>query len=215
MKETDYSISSSLLCELLEVSIHQILYSRALYPRTAFQSRRKYNIPVQMCLHPGVCVYIQSVVEGAKPLLQDGTLQSLQLAVTAPETGSVLEKFTFQLSQTSIQPHELRDAELARLEESFRALCLKLSISDNLLKPLPPRCSFKILLQVPLEASSSLHCKQIKEDGEGMWIASDTGCDVTKASKVVPLKSFTSALCQVQIYVEQTAADGASTSSSS
>lgn len=44
----DCSISCDILSELLEVAIHQILYTRELYPPTAFQSRRKYNISVQV-----------------------------------------------------------------------------------------------------------------------------------------------------------------------
>ncbi|XP_018027022.1 mitotic spindle assembly checkpoint protein MAD2B isoform X1 [Hyalella azteca] len=207
MKELDYSISSSLISELLEVIVHQILYTRELYPRNAFQQKRKYNIPVQMCLHPGVCAYIHDIVEGAKPLLQTGSLKALQLVVTAPDNGRALEKFVFRLSQNSIIPADLRKVELSQLEESFRALCLKLSVSDNLLKPLPPRCSYKILLQLPMESLGSLHSKQVSDGAERAWIAAEPTDDMINVPKVVPLKDLSCELCSLQLYVEQTTDD--------
>ncbi|RXG72328.1 hypothetical protein Avbf_00848 [Armadillidium vulgare] len=44
----DFTISSDILCELLEVSINLILYTREVYPSRIFRRRKKYNIPVQM-----------------------------------------------------------------------------------------------------------------------------------------------------------------------
>ena len=42
------AISGGIISELLEVSIHQILYSRKLYPLAAFHRRKKYNMVVQV-----------------------------------------------------------------------------------------------------------------------------------------------------------------------
>lgn len=38
----------------------------------------------------------------------------------------------------------LRDPYLVKLEQLLRAFCLKLTVSDSILKPLPPGCTFQI-----------------------------------------------------------------------
>lgn len=38
----------------------------------------------------------------------------------------------------------LRDPYLVKLEQMLRAFCLKLTVCDSLLKPLPSRCTFRI-----------------------------------------------------------------------
>lgn len=38
----------------------------------------------------------------------------------------------------------LRDPYLVKLEQMLRALCLKLTVCDSLLKPLPSGCTFQI-----------------------------------------------------------------------
>ena len=41
-------VSADILCEFLEVAVHQILYNRELYPLGIFERKRKYNVPVQV-----------------------------------------------------------------------------------------------------------------------------------------------------------------------
>jgi len=41
----------SLLLEFLETAIHQILYTRHLYPTSIFVLKKKYNIPVWVSAH--------------------------------------------------------------------------------------------------------------------------------------------------------------------
>lgn len=210
MTSDDFSMSSDMICELLEAAIHQILYTREIYPQTAFQRKRKYNIPIQVCLHPGVTRYVRGVVAGVRPLLESGQLKALQLAVTHPNSGETLEKFVFQLAQMSKRPHQVKeDGDLTRLEESLRALCLKLSISDSLLQQLPGRCSFKILLQVPFKAAPLLHAQQVEDDEEGeprcAWVEADSSDSASApAARIVPLKSISSEICKLQLYVEET-----------
>lgn len=61
-----------------------------------------------MCLHPGVCSYIKDVLQGLKPLLLAGQLHMLQLAITAPDSSDILEKFVFQFTQKDMVPQQLR-----------------------------------------------------------------------------------------------------------
>lgn len=43
-----FSESAGVICEFLEVAFGSILYARELYPHTAFERMRKYNVPVQV-----------------------------------------------------------------------------------------------------------------------------------------------------------------------
>jgi len=40
--------SVSVLIELIEVSIHCILYARKIYPEGIFELKKKYNVPVHV-----------------------------------------------------------------------------------------------------------------------------------------------------------------------
>lgn len=42
--------SVSVLIELIEVSIHCILYARKIYPEGIFELKKKYNVPVHVRL---------------------------------------------------------------------------------------------------------------------------------------------------------------------
>lgn len=54
-------IGLDIFSEFLEVAIHSILYNRELYPAGVFERRKKYNVPVQICVHPEVNQYITQV----------------------------------------------------------------------------------------------------------------------------------------------------------
>ena len=53
-------------CEFLEVAMQQILYHRGIYPKEIFQCRKKYHVPVQMCMYPDLTEYIAVVLNGLK-----------------------------------------------------------------------------------------------------------------------------------------------------
>lgn len=86
---------ADILCEFLEVAIHLILYVREVYPSGIFQKRKKYNVPVQVCVllprsggeqclmsnvcvlvcpqmscHPELNQYIQDTLHCMKPLIE-------------------------------------------------------------------------------------------------------------------------------------------------
>lgn len=42
--------SASVLIELLEISIHCILYARKIYPEGIFELKKKYNVPVHVSI---------------------------------------------------------------------------------------------------------------------------------------------------------------------
>jgi len=52
--------SVSVLIELIEVSIHCILYARKIYPEGIFELKKKYNVPVHVRLFFNNCFRILS-----------------------------------------------------------------------------------------------------------------------------------------------------------
>ena len=46
-----------------------------------FQRRRKYNIPVHMCVHPELNQYVRDVLDGVRPLLEAGQVDSVAVLI--------------------------------------------------------------------------------------------------------------------------------------
>uniref|UniRef100_UPI00358F0879 mitotic spindle assembly checkpoint protein MAD2B-like n=1 Tax=Myxine glutinosa TaxID=7769 RepID=UPI00358F0879 len=130
------------ICEFLEVAFHYILYVRQIYPAGAFSRRLKYNVPVMVCLHPELCHYVEDVLEGVKPLLEQGVVQQIALVVLSPQ-GEPLERFVLEFDLPPSTP--LCDEEhLEPLQVALRSFVLKLSISDAVLLDNPSCCSFAV-----------------------------------------------------------------------
>jgi mitotic spindle assembly checkpoint protein MAD2B len=79
------------VCDFLEAAIHALLYARELYPRSAFEPRRKYGTATQMCRHPDVCLYLRGFLADAQPWLLKGFVPSISVTVTRPD-GTPLER---------------------------------------------------------------------------------------------------------------------------
>ncbi|WAR15403.1 MD2L2-like protein [Mya arenaria] len=123
-------VSCDIFAEFLEVSIHCILYNRGIYPSGVFERRKKYNVPVQMCLHPDVVSYITKVTESVKVMVANGDVSMVTIVVLDPDN-TPLERF-------------VNDQYLFQLEDALRAFLLKLNVADSLLKALPEDCSWVV-----------------------------------------------------------------------
>ena len=54
------------LLDFLTVAIHDILYSRSVYPEEMFLSVKRFNVPVHVSRHPEVNSYIKESLDAAK-----------------------------------------------------------------------------------------------------------------------------------------------------
>ena len=75
MRDSDFY--SEVFVEFIEVLIHQILFLRDVYPRSIFEPRKKFGLPLQMSQHPWVNSYIASTLDSLKSLL----LGSVQISI--------------------------------------------------------------------------------------------------------------------------------------
>ena len=73
----DNDFYGEVFVEFIEVLIHQILYIRDVYPRSIFEPRKKFGLPLQMSQHPWVNSYIASTLGSLKSLL----LGSVQISI--------------------------------------------------------------------------------------------------------------------------------------
>ncbi|XP_046343412.1 mitotic spindle assembly checkpoint protein MAD2B-like [Haliotis cracherodii] len=207
-------VSSDVLSEFLEVAVHCILYNRGLYPAGVFVKRKKYNVPVQMCLHPEVKEYVIHVVDGVRWLLEQGEVETVAIVVLRADN-SPLERFVFEIADT----HSTRsktDEYLFQLEQSLRAFLLKLNICDSVLQPLPEDCTWTVHIHTRESAAQKLDEKQvIKVPGRFEeilhsrpnfpWVEADEKQQKMEDSKLVPLKSMKSDFFKMQLFVEESA----------
>ncbi|XP_064383135.1 mitotic spindle assembly checkpoint protein MAD2B-like isoform X2 [Halichondria panicea] len=188
-------VSSNILCEFLEVAFHLILYIREIYPPVLFERRRKYNVPVYMCVHPELCQYLRDVLTGLLPLMKEGKMEEMWLSVQNKEH-KVVEKFVFELRGLDNEALS-NDAHLLQLERDLRAILLKISVCDALLSPIPPDCTFSVQVQTTLRSAEAMEHQQAVK--EFPWVTADP-IDLTEAT-VVPLKTVSSSLLQMQLCV--------------
>ncbi len=52
-----------------------------------FERRRKYNVPVHMCVHPELCQYVREVLASLLPLIREGTADRVWLTVQNKVSG--------------------------------------------------------------------------------------------------------------------------------
>ncbi|KAK7076252.1 MAD2 mitotic arrest deficient-like 2 [Halocaridina rubra] len=196
----DFSVSSDIVLEFLEVAINLILFTREIYPQSVFQSRKKYNCPVQMCIHPGLQAYISDCVGSIRPVLEKGDIEKVVVAVLS-SAGVPVEKFIFEITQIPTKPQDIKhDPQLLRMEDALRAFCLKLSTSDCFLRPLPSGCSFVVQIHVPehIPPAMATDCNQ-----DFPWVEAEKKQVEVVDPHIVPLRTLKTEVCDMQMYVQE------------
>lgn len=191
-------VASDIFSEFLEVSIHLLLYNRGIYPTGVFERRKKYNVPVQMCLHPDVASYISDIVRSVKVMVATGEV-SMVTMVVLDRTSNPLERFVFELG-TSVQDTS-EDKYLFRLEDALRGFLLKLNIADSLLKPLPEDCTWAIHVHTKESTADKFVQQKLLQDFS--WVPADEKQTKLKDPTLVPLKTANNQMLKMQLYVEE------------
>ncbi|KAL4220944.1 MAD2 mitotic arrest deficient-like 2 [Mactra antiquata] len=191
-------VSSSIFAEFLEVSLHLILYNRGLYPAGVFERRRKYNVPVQMCLHPEVTGYITKVIDSVKVMVASGGISMVTFVVLDPAANPV-ERFVFEMGEASTE--QSSDKYLFRLEDALRGFILKLNVADSLLKPLPPNCTW--VIHVHTKESTADEFIQARSFQDFAWVPADRRQTCMDDPVLVPLKTSDNPMLKMQLYVEE------------
>ncbi|KAJ3586452.1 hypothetical protein NHX12_012850 [Muraenolepis orangiensis] len=213
--ENKQRMVADILCEFLEVAIHLILYVREVYPSGIFQKKRKYNVPVQMSCHPELNQYIQDTLHCVKPLIEKNDAEKVAVVIMDKEHHPV-ERFVFEISQPpplSISPppaehqvgifvFEISQPPPAE-HQLLRAFILKISVCDAVLNNNPPGCSFTVLVHTREAATRNMEKVQVIKDFP--WIVADEQEVYMPEPRLIPLKTMTSDIVKMQLYVEERA----------
>ncbi|EHH62367.1 hypothetical protein EGM_20675 [Macaca fascicularis] len=210
-------VVADVLCEFLEVAVHLILYVREVYPVGIFQKRKKYNVPVQMSCHPELNQYIQDTLHCVKPLLEKNDVEKVVVVILDKEHRPV-EKFVFEITQPPLlsirwaapAPRPLAgsnsDSLLSHVEQLLRAFILKISVCDAVLDHNPPGCTFTVLVHTREAATRNMEKIQVIKDFP--WILADEQDVHMHDPRLIPLKTMTSDILKMQLYVEERAHKG-------
>ncbi|CAM2104448.1 unnamed protein product [Caretta caretta] len=197
-------VVADVLSEFLEVAVHLILYVREVYPIGIFQKRKKYNVPVQMSCHPELNQYIQDTLHCVKPLLEKNDVEKVVVVILDKEHHPV-ERFVFEITQPPLLSIS-SDSLLSHVEQLLRAFILKISVCDAVLDNNPPGCTFTVLVHTREAATRNMEKIQVIKDFP--WILADEQDVHMHDPRLIPLKTMTSDILKMQLYVEERAHKG-------
>uniref|UniRef100_A0A090X922 Putative mitotic spindle checkpoint protein n=1 Tax=Ixodes ricinus TaxID=34613 RepID=A0A090X922_IXORI len=229
--------SPGIVAELLEIAIHNILYSRKVYPEAAFQRSRKYNIPIQaMCgvfpasnapatrrgrqvaVHPRVVDYIDSCVMTMHKLLHRNESRKMVLHI-ADAAHNPVEQFVVRRcpsrsdgAPTSNGSNKMEeDSYLLDVEAAARAICLRVSTSDVCAAGQPRNgCSFNIQLHVARKHSHD-GCTLSDDPDDRSVSMGRSGTAKTPTflgGSIIPLKCANITVGKVHLYVVESDVKG-------
>ncbi|KXJ14714.1 Mitotic spindle assembly checkpoint protein MAD2B [Exaiptasia diaphana] len=154
-----------------------------------------------MCCHPELNSYIQEVLLTIKPLVEKNEVSKISLVISNKNHQPV-ERFTFEVNQ----PEQLslsNDDLLLHTESALRAFLLKINVSDALLKTNPPDCTFTVLATT--KQSAHIRLQSTTKGEEFPWIPADIESTDTTNFFITPLKSMSTPILKMQLYVEENA----------
>ncbi|CAE1308572.1 MAD2L2 [Acanthosepion pharaonis] len=195
-------VAADIVAEFLEVAFHCILHNRDLYPAGVFERRKKYNVPVHMCLHPDVIQYIAQILESIKLLLDTREVDRVSLVILDHQQNPV-ERFVFEIGYPSKYTDFSSDILFTELEQSLRAFLLKLNVCDAMLKPLPNDATWVIHIHTNDCAMLRLEEKQILKNFP--WIEAEEKQKTMHSPTLVPMKTVSSDIVKMQLFVEESA----------
>ncbi|KAE9540916.1 hypothetical protein AGLY_004161 [Aphis glycines] len=203
MSKEKFSDSVSVLLELLEVSIHCILYARKVYPEGIFELKKKYSVPVHVSIYPELNSYINGTLNAVKSLLKLKKLCKLDVCFYN-KIGVIVERFVFNIRNVELELNlsdfsNIRDPYLIKLEQMLRAFCLKLTVCDSFLKPLPPNCTFQIHIHTTETNSIEIQ----KDTEEFPLIPCEKSDTILTSPAIVPLRSIDCEHLNLEIYAEE------------
>ncbi|XP_071841230.1 mitotic spindle assembly checkpoint protein MAD2B-like [Apostichopus japonicus] len=194
-------VASDIFCEFLEVSIHQILHVRGLYPEGIFERKKKYGVPVSMARHPDLSKYISDTVQGIKLAMKKNEVQRVTVVILSQDR-TPLERFVFEVAPVNQTARQNDDRYFVELEQSLRGFLLRINISDSMLGKLPEDSTFNILVYT--KGGSAMTVDDLHFAQEFPWMEAEDTLYTMLDPKLVPLKATGSGkILKMQLYVEE------------
>lgn len=182
--------------EFLAVAFHNILYYATVYPKSIFETRKKYGVVVYYSTHPEVNQYIDLCLKSIAECLKNGQLYRIEFSITNHDYEPVVN-FIFDLDKSG-QFDETSDAYLIQVEQNLRAFCLNLSAISHKVTNVPEDCSFVINLHSNESTAVAIATNPALEDFP-MVEVEVKHCEV---DRILPLRRFCVRNFSLDIYIE-------------
>lgn len=182
--------------EFLSVAFHNILYYFTIYPASAFETRKKYNVVVYRCTHPEVNEYINLCLKSIADCLNNNQLTRIEFAVTNGEYEPML-KFIFEVTKNETF-NDTTDAYLIQTEQNLRAFCLCLPSMTSKFTNALDDCSFTISLHT--NESTAVAMASNPDFESFPFVEVDDKSEET--NKILPLRNFTVRNYNLDTYIE-------------
>lgn len=114
---------SNILGSFLECIIHEILYTRSLYPNDAFSPTRFYGISCHACRHPQVVDYVVDSLHLAVASILSGVSDRMKLILYDDSTDEIFEIYKFQFKVDEIvHIIQKKDSQMSTLDMNQRKI---------------------------------------------------------------------------------------------
>ncbi|XP_014477367.1 PREDICTED: mitotic spindle assembly checkpoint protein MAD2B [Dinoponera quadriceps] len=194
----DNMVGIDVLLEFLEVAFHHILFCRKIYPKEIFVKKKIYGITVHMSEHPELNKYFFNVLNATRELIKEDENSVKTIHFTFYNRDKLpIEKFVFDVIKLRAESTE-KDPYYLKTEEALRTICLKISICDTYLEPLPDGSIFSIEIQTYETAHITLSENSKCEDFP--WIVEDDAIEMANKN-LLPLKDIKTDCLNLQMYV--------------
>ena len=201
-KKSKTSLGVDVVCEFLEVAIHQLLYIRDLYPASVFGRRRMYGVSVKMCLHPEVAEYISKVLETVCYCMENRAAETVVMVVKS-KIGDVLEQFVFEACAAPAQHgDDIEDSYLLELEASLRSSLLRLTTCASELPRLEEGATFAILVRTQTDTAEKLSVQSAVKVNPMLWVEANDGERGGEKLRLLPINSMVSAHLKLQLFAQ-------------
>ncbi|XP_017786015.1 PREDICTED: mitotic spindle assembly checkpoint protein MAD2B [Nicrophorus vespilloides] len=189
------SVVVDILCEFLEISVHNILYVRKIYPESIFVPKRKYGVVIHKSQHPLLNDYIAECMKAVHFHANANQLKRLFICIKT--ASKQLEKFVFDI----VKLKSIIESDLlyVKLEQDFRAFSLKLGTSHIYLNPLPADVEFSIQIHTTEYSAIAYNDKPLCDDFP--WISLPKFG--TELKEIIPVHTVDCDHLLVQIYIEK------------
>ncbi|KAM3958620.1 mitotic spindle assembly checkpoint protein MAD2B-like [Aphomia sociella] len=182
--------------EFLAVAFHSILYYANVYPKSIFETKKKYSIVVYHSIHPEVNQYIDLCLRSISECFKSGQLNRIVFGITNNYHRPII-KFVFDFHKNEFFD-DTADAYLVQTEQNLRAFLLKLSSISERFKDLPEDTSFTIQLHTNESTAVAIATNPSLEDFPLIENEEET----EDSTMIFPLRSFSARKCKVDVYVE-------------
>lgn len=119
----------TLLGEVLEICIHELLFQRSVYPRDLFVTSRDYlGIRHHVASHEDLCTYIVDALDVAVPAMCSGLADKVSLDILDANNNEIIESYIFEIDSALLANgmDEWNAQKVSILEQHFKSLVLKI-----------------------------------------------------------------------------------------